>query len=232
MNGSRSRLLQVVIAATLINVMPDGRAETYDHPTVRATQPDDFYDDSGYFEYDYDNWDFNDYSEPSDSGDEEPADTGTDDEKDAECDAISARAPATCDLSNPPILIRNGCGTGATANIVPDSLVVNGIPVTRFGNVFTSACNRHDTCYGTSGSHKDSCDNALGVDMYNKAKDVIPADQWAYYESHVIVQAGFYSAFLQSRFGRVFSDQAFEAAQVDGLCRSLSSSAISTGCPL
>ena len=69
MKGSHSRLLQVVVAAMLLNAAPDGRAETYDLPNIGARYPDEYWDDSAYFEYGYDNWDFNDYSEPSDSGD-------------------------------------------------------------------------------------------------------------------------------------------------------------------
>lgn len=230
MKGSHSRLLQVVIAAMLINVAPDGRAETYDLPRVGAQYPDDFWDDSAYFEADYSNWELNDYSEPSGSGNEDPDSSEAKEEDQAQCDATVANAPEGCDVRHPPELVRNGCGTGATANIVPDSLIVNGTIVSRFGNLFTSACNRHDVCYGTAGTNKDACDVALGADMYRKAQDVIPSSQWAYYESHVIVQAGFYSAFLRSRFGKVFSNQAFQAAQVDGYCRMLNSYAVSAGC--
>lgn len=231
MNGSRSRLLQVVVAAMLINVAPDGRAETYDLRGFTVTPPDDYWDEGAYFETDHD-WYIDDIPERSGSGGDgsDNSDEGNY-EEDAECDAMVSNAPEGCDVRHPPELIRNGCGTGATASIVPDSLIVNGATVIRFGNLFTSACNRHDVCYGTAGTNKDACDIALGADMYNKAQDVIPSSQWAYYESHVIVQAGFYSAFLRSRFGKVFSNQAFQAGQVDGYCRMLNSYAVSAGCP-
>lgn len=229
MNGGRSRLLQVVVAAMLINVAPDGRANTYDLSGVRAVIPDDYYWEGADFETDY-NWDTDVNPERSGGDGADNANEGTY-EEDLECETIVANAPEGCDVRHPPELVRNGCGTGATATIVPDSLIVNGITVDRFGNLFTSACNRHDVCYGTAGTNKDACDFALGTDMYNKARDVIPSNQWAYYESHVIVQAGFYSAFLRSRFGKVFSDKAFQAAQVDGFCRMLNSYAVSAGCP-
>lgn len=227
MNGHHSRLLQVVVAAVLVSVAPDGRAETYDLPGVSAEVPDDYWEGAD-FESGY-NWEFDDSYERSGSGSEDPE---TDEEKNAACDSITSGVPATCNLRYPPELIQNGCGTGATANIVPDSLIVNGVTVARFGNLFTSACNRHDTCYGTFGTDKETCDIALGVDMLNKARDVIPTYQWAYYESHVIVQAAFYSSFLRSSFGELFSNQAFEAAQIEGLCRKLHTSAVSAGCSI
>ena len=230
MNGSRSRLLQVVIAATLINVMPDGRAETYDHPTVRATQPDDFYDDSGYFEYGYDNWDFNDYSDPSDSGDDEPADTETDEEKKAECDAIAAKVSGSCDLKNPPLMVTNGCGSGVTTNLVPDFLSVYGVPVLRLGPIFEGACNMHDICYGTYFSSKEACDLSLNTNMIKLARLRMTDAQWTTYGPFVKLQALGYSAGLQAPFIDGISGEAFNQAQLDGACRVYSGKAKAAGC--
>ena len=230
MNGSRSRLLQVVIAATLINVMPDGRAETYDHPTVRATQPDDFYDDSGYFEYGYDNWDFNDYSEPSDSGDDEPADTETDEEKKAECDAIAAKVSGSCDLKNPPLMVTNGCGSGVTTNLVPDFLSVYGVPVLRLGPIFQDACNEHDICYGTYLTSKEACDLNLHADMVDFARRKMSDSQWMAYRTFVVAQALSYSRALQLPPVSTFADGAFQTGQLNGACRVYSAKAEKAGC--
>lgn len=229
MNGSRSRLLQVVIAATLINVMPDGRAETYDHPTVRATQPDDFYDDSGYFEYGYDNWDFNDYSDPSDSGDDEPADTETDEEKKAECDAIAAKVPTGCNLTNPPLLTTNGCGGGMFANLVPDYLIVKGTPVTRLGPIFTAACNTHDRCYGTYPSDKAACDEDLRGNMIRVIYERFSPTQQFAFGNYVVAQANLYSDMLQGA-ARTIAQGFFDAGQAAGTCRALSAEAKAADC--
>ena len=229
MDKSHSRLLQVVITLTLFNLAPDGRATTYNGDPVttvgtRIQEP---------------SWEPpRNYEEPTDDPGERSGSDGSGDDDsdeshdDAVCAAIKAAIPDGCNLKSPPPLVPNGCGAGVTAGIVPDFLIANGVPVERFGNLFTSACNRHDVCYGTLGKDKDQCDIALGIDMLNKAKDVITGRQWVFYESHVIVQASAYSAFLRSSFGSIFSNSAFGSAQVAAVCRSLQSAAVEANCEL
>ena len=229
MDKSCSRLLQVVVALTLFNLAQEGRTETYDDERFRVSET--YIDEPGLESpRDYEEWSY----EPSERGGSDGfesnlAEDGVDD---ATCEELKAAVPRGCNLSDPPKLIPNGCGAGATTGIVPDFLVVNGVPIERFGNLFTSACNLHDFCYGTSAQDKDECDIALGRDMLSKARDVIPERQWAYYERHVIVQASAFSAFLRSSTGSMFSNAAYGSAQLAAVCRSIYSAAVEANCEI
>jgi RHS repeat-associated protein len=63
-------------------------------------------------------------------------------------------------VRNQPILYRDprglACGSGFTDAIVPDQ---------PFGNNFVTACTAHDTCYGTCGSTKQTCDDLFLMSM-------------------------------------------------------------------
>lgn len=232
MKGSHNRLLQVVIGAMLLNVAPDGRAETYDLSGVRATIPDDDWHSEGAdFETGY-NWDFNDdYYEPPESGDGYPDDPEqVNEEKKAECDAIAAKVSSTCDLRNPPLQVANGCGSGVTTYLVPDYLTVNGMPVLRLGPIFQDACNMHDVCYGNYPGNKEACDLSLNTNMINQAKLLLTDWQWMYYGAFVKLQALGYSAGLQAPFISYISGGAFSEAQLDGACRVYAGKAKTAGC--
>ena len=64
------------------------------------------------------------------------------------------KCPVGCNVIRKPgyIPIPNGCGSGSTAGIVPDSFP---------GVNFTSCCNFHDGCYATCHKSKRSCDKEL-----------------------------------------------------------------------
>ncbi|QTR48962.1 hypothetical protein [Candidatus Thiothrix anitrata] len=54
------------------------------------------------------------------------------------------------------------CGTGATADLVPDELcLVSGFAVGRGCAHFYKACKIHDKCYDTLGSTKEFCDKEI-----------------------------------------------------------------------
>lgn len=231
MKESQSRLLRAVIAAMLLNAAPDGRAETYDLQRITASPDYGAEDDYDYFNAGYDNWDFNDYSEPSESGDEDPVEPDAPDpEKDAECDAIAAKVPSTCDLKNPPLLVTNGCGSGFSTNVIPDYLSVYGVPVLPLGPIFQDACNAHDVCYGTYYTVKEACDLTLNTNMINQAKLTLTDRQWTFYGAYIKMQAFAYSAGLQAPFIESISGDAFKAAQADGACRVYAAKANEAGC--
>ena len=235
MKGSHSRLLQVVVAAMLLNVAPDGQANTYNLDPVHATYPDDYDEPTWYYDGNYDDWFSDDYDERSgSSGDDEPEAPDDPDvldtEKQAECDAIALKVSSTCDLANPPVLTTNGCGSGVSTHLVPDYLYVNGAPIMRLGPIFTGACNLHDICYGTYGSDKESCDTALHSKMISNAKLGMTDFQWGIYGPYAKLQALGYSAGLQAPFISYFSGNAFDSAQLSGACRFYSKVANNKGC--
>lgn len=221
-NGS-GRLLQLVVAAALLNAAPDGRANTYTLSPIRATIPDDDYSYE-YEEFGYNNWEFNDYSEPSDDGDDESIDTQ------AECEMIKAKVSGTCDLANPPFLATNGCGSEGSAALVPDFLIVNMTPVYTLGPIFAEACNDHDVCYGSYPADKDACDMVLYTDMVEYARQGMTMLQWQVYRAHVLMQASLFSRALQSPFLAGASGEAFGAAQLEGSCRYHARKAQQAGC--
>lgn len=222
-NGS-ARLLQLVVAAALLNAAPDGRANTYTVSPIRANIPD--YGDEYEYEdeFDYNNWEFNDYSEPSEGGDDEPDDTQ------GECELIQAKAHATCDLENPPFLATNGCGSEGSAAVVPDYLIINMIPVYTLGPIFAEACNDHDVCYGSYPADKDACDMVLYTDMIEYARQGMTVLQWGVYRANVVMQASLFSRALQSPFLAGASGEAFGAAQLEGSCRYHAGKAHQAGC--
>lgn len=234
MKGSHSRLLQVVVAAMLVNVAPDGRAETFNLDRVEASYPEDYRDDSWSYDWDIDDysvWDVNDYSDSGSGSGGDTSDTvEVDVDKKAECDAIAANVSSTCDLMNPPVLVANGCGSGVSTYLVPDYLTVNGIPVLRLGPIFMGACNLHDTCYGTYGNSKESCDMSLHSKMISNARIALTDAQWSFYGPYVKLQAFGYSAGLQAPFISYFSGNAFASAQLDGACRYFAKKAEGAGC--
>lgn len=142
------------------------------------------------------------------------------------CQFYKDSKPANCDLNNPPPRRVDGCGSGVTAGVVPDQLIVNGLPASSLGNIFTDACNAHDDCYAADYPNepgslvgKEECDIKLGQQMLNDARIKIPSEQWAYYESHVIVQAAAYSLALQNQPTATFANSAFRNAREEGSCR-------------
>src|SRR5690606_33804701 len=146
------------------------------------------------------------------------------------CESVLASAPSGCDLRNPPPVTTNGCGAGPAAGIVPDLLIVNGVPAIQFGNVFTTACDDHDVCYGTFKVSKHTCDQNLESDMIQAARDRIPPLQWPIYEIHVRFQAALYRVALENMPIRLVSQQAYSAAQQQGKCRNVADAANHYGC--
>lgn len=138
------------------------------------------------------------------------------------CPSVLASAPSGCNLRSPPVLAPDGCGSGPTAGIVPDFLIVNGTPATSLGSIFTWACNQHDRCYGRYKASKNSCDMKLEEDMINSAMAEIPAVQWPYYEPHVKLQAAAYRLALQNPPISIISRQVYDSSQEKGKCRDIS----------
>lgn len=202
-----SRVLRVLIATSLAIMIPGQTAAQtiYDLPGVTVTWPGGWGEQGG---GSGGGWggSYTDYEPKYDSGE-------------ALCADLESTKPADCDVWNPPPMDENGCGSGATASIVPDVLIVDGVPVDRFGRIFEIACNIHDQCYGTFNADKGQCDANLGHDMVAEAKRQIPSDQWAYYERHVNFQAAAYSLFLSQEPGNTLSKSAFVKAQSEGSCR-------------
>ncbi|MCC8552598.1 hypothetical protein LN543_02130, partial [Xanthomonas hortorum pv. gardneri] len=67
------------------------------------------------------------------------------------CVDLYENLPANCDLTRPPPLTVNGCGSTGT-DFMPDYLVTAPAlqaEAIQYGNIFTAACNIHDQCYGT-----------------------------------------------------------------------------------
>lgn len=226
MHESTSRLLRVVVAATLISATPDGRATTYNNEIIQVTgqRLDDGVDWYVDDYYGYDDWELEDRSEPSDEGDREPAE-----EQQAECEAIKAKVDDRCNLSSPPLLITNGCGSEGS-ELVPDYLIINLVPVTALGPIFTDACNVHDICYGTYPADKTACDAMLYTNMVSFAKSDMSDFQWTVYQFHAVSQAYLYSNALQSPFLAGASGEAFDGAQADGACRYYSTKSREAGC--
>ncbi len=137
------------------------------------------------------------------------------------CSDLFGTVPNGCDIRNPPQLTTNGC-TGT-----PDGLIVNGLPATSLGAIFTDACNQHDACYGAFLATKSKCDTNLGEDMVAFAQERILPAQWAYYEPHVRLQAATYASFLSTDF---ISMGKYEAAQIEGSCRANSQLLFYYGC--
>ena len=149
-------------------------------------------------------------------------------------DIVRAGDDAKCDLRAPPRPEVNGCGSSGLGSLVPDYVVDwKGV-----GNIFTPACNLHDSCYGTYGSDKHGCDRALRDDMVAACQratqpDTTPLDAAIHAEfmQRCTAQADLYSSGLQSWLVEVFvSDPAFNAAQDEGFCRYLSSDAEANQC--
>lgn len=126
------------------------------------------------------------------------------------CDDLWGTSPSDCNVWQPPALIANGC-TGS-----PDHLIVNGLPASSLGAIFTSACNQHDICYGSFLASKSACDVNLQEDMIRTAQEQIPSSQWTYYEPHVRTQAYAFVLFLSTDF---ISMGKYETAQNEGSCR-------------
>ena len=231
MKGSHSRLLQVVIAGLLL-CPAQASATIYDDERVPVIGDRTGIDYGSYFggvSTDYYYRDIEERSGPdgsSGSGDEEPV---SEDEQ-ALCNAISALVSAECDLKNPPVLTVNGCGGGTSANLVPDYLLVNGVPVVRLGAIFSEACNEHDRCYGTYLFDKEECDASLTLDMIDFAKARMSSVQWLFYQVHVRVQAMNYGAVLQQAPIKAIADGLFASAQAEGACRAFAKNAKEAGC--
>lgn len=136
-----------------------------------------------------------------------------------------------CSVLYPPPLIVNGCGS---ANFdVPDFLIspVSPAAALAFGAIFTSACNRHDICYGTvpknanQYARKEDCDNALYNDMVAAASATIPATLKPIFMPAVYAQANAYSKGLQYEGIAPFTSiPVFEQAQQEGWCRNVAAS--------
>lgn len=126
-----------------------------------------------------------------------------------------------CDVYSPPQLAVNGCGTAGGAP-VPDFLVSPVMPgvAAGLGGVFTIACNRHDTCYGTAGSSKATCDDALYQDMVMFAEQKIPSHLLPMLSPAVRGQAWAYSRYLRwDTISPWNSGGYFDMAQDQAYCR-------------
>src|SRR5690606_24316793 len=121
------------------------------------------------------------------SGKDDTKTAEIDEEKKAQCDAIAAKVPASCDLKNPPVFVANGCGR--VGDPIPDHLMIEGLVLSDFGQIFTGACNKHDECYSTYGTDKEACDLSLYTNMMNDAERHMTKFQWTYFRSNVAVQA-------------------------------------------
>lgn len=146
------------------------------------------------------------------------------------CPSLLASAPQGCNLAEPPAPTTNGCGAGPTAGIVPDYLIVNGIPAVQFGSMFTEPCNAHDECYGRFRSGKRHCDEQLELDMIESARQHIPWFQWMAFEPFVLAQASAYRRALESPPIALIARQAYDAAQVEGKCRAVADAAEAFKC--
>ncbi len=147
---------------------------------------------------------------------------------DPACDLLWPQAAeADCHLGSPPPLVVNGCGAAGSIDLVPDGLI--GVP--QFGNIFTPACNAHDTCYGTYGTDKHGCDRKLRDDMVNGCKDIMDAQEEAIWMNSCVIQAEQYSSTLQNPFFEyLVSGSAFISAQDEGFCRLLTDEARTFSC--
>ncbi|ECC9297360.1 hypothetical protein DRF02_24100 [Salmonella enterica subsp. salamae] len=97
---------------------------------------------------------------------------------------------------------RYGCGDESTDRFVPDSLgAANFLP----------ACGNHDTCYGTLGSDKATCDANLGADMKLACKNDLTGLHKLYRPVCNGMAIGY--EFAVSSFG----DSAFTSAQKGAL---------------
>jgi hypothetical protein len=135
------------------------------------------------------------------------------------CHVFREAAPAGCDLKSPPPLTTNACGAQDGID-VPDSFI--------YGDVdFTSACNIHDRCYGTTGKSKETCDLGLETNMENACTDQYPGAWEAVQRNLCYTQANEYYVFLASGVG---SDAAFASAQVGGKCRKAAADYKAAGC--
>jgi len=126
-----------------------------------------------------------------------------------------------CDIYSPPPLAVNGCGT-AGGMPVPDFLVSPASPAVAagFGAIFKAACDIHDRCYGTAGSNKKDCDEALYQDMVRAAESRIPGWLLPGFRPFIQGQAWAYSNFLQWETVMPWTSvPAFNAAQDEGYCR-------------
>lgn len=141
------------------------------------------------------------------------------------CTWLQANTPAGCDPADPPRVTLDGC------TVVPDYLVVNGTPATSLGAVFTSPCNKHDRCYQTLGSNKQECDTQLEHDMIQAAQESIPSSQWAYYESHVRLQAAAYAYGLYNNIPLV-TTLIFNYRQSQAACRAHVAALKANNCPV
>ncbi|MGD9582685.1 MAG: hypothetical protein AB7V26_03300 [Lysobacterales bacterium] len=75
------------------------------------------------------------------------------------CPAVRASWQAHNCANTPRTSGFNGCGSGWTSGLVPDtSLFTEGLS-------FTDTCNNHDTCYGSLGVPKLECDRGLLTGM-------------------------------------------------------------------
>src|SRR5690606_12439383 len=175
-----------------------------------------------------------DTSDPADRGDKSGSgkdDTKTaeiDEEKKAQCDAIAAKVPASCDLKNPPVFAPNGCGREGDPGL--DFLLMDGLPVPFLGPIFRGACDNHDRCYSTYPGDKKSCDMKLETDMVAFVQEELSDRQWKLFGPLVRLQALAFSSGFQAPFIDSISQGAFDAGQSKGMCRFYSKKAIKTGC--
>ncbi len=126
-----------------------------------------------------------------------------------------------CELTSPPELAVNGCGT-AGGMPVPDFLVspVMAVVAAGMGGIFREACDLHDACYGTAGANKNTCDEALRHDMVGVGLRKTPAPLRAVFDPYIRGQAWAYARFLQwETVGPWTSNPAFNTAQDEGYCR-------------
>jgi hypothetical protein len=84
--------------------------------------------------------------------------------------------------------VSNGCGSGATANIVPDSWpFFNGFGSTWVS--FTPACDAHDICYSVCGAAKYDCDVSLGAQILSACHQTVQSSNlWEWQKKMVILQ--------------------------------------------
>lgn len=95
------------------------------------------------------------------------------------CSYLRSQQPGGCSLSNPPSTPTydlswqpNGCGDGSSGSNFLNALVAaagdytggTGLNHPAAGVTFTSACNNHDRCYGSSGG-KSTCDLNFRAEM-------------------------------------------------------------------
>lgn len=219
---NHKRMFRLILLATL-GIAGDASAyseeDAYDLPRIRAIfpPPEDVYGaggGGGYFGA-ASTFDDNAYSYERDLFPEPEAPT---------CEQLAGSAPEGCDVTRPPELATNGCGGGPTAGIVPDSLVIaSGNQISMgFPGLYTDACNRHDTCYGTHPGDKRACDDALVSNMINAARDAIPPIVWQRYGAGIMDQINGYGAFFRSSIGTQVSMVFFNGAQEEDICRNYS----------